>query len=150
MELILWRHADAAEGGPDLERKLTGKGRKQSARVAKWLLARLPSRFIVLASPARRAQETAEALGVPFKTVERLAPGASVEAILAAAEWPSRKKPVLVIGHQPDLGAAAAQLVAGARESWSIKKGGLWWLERRERGGSAEVVVRAVIAPDLL
>jgi phosphohistidine phosphatase len=150
MELILWRHADAAEGEPDLERRLTAKGRKQAARVAKWLLARLPSRFTVLASPARRAQETAEALGVPFKTVPRLAPGASAEAILAAAEWPSHRKPVIVVGHQPDLGAAVAHLAAGARDSWSIKKGGLWWLESRERGDSAEVVVRAVIAPDLL
>jgi phosphohistidine phosphatase len=150
MELILWRHADAAEGEPDLDRKLTGKGRKQAARVAKWLLARLPSRFSVLSSPARRAQETAMALGVPFKTIERLAPGASVEDILAAAEWPTRKTPVLVVGHQPDLGAAAAHLLAGGRGSWSIKKGGLWWLERRARQGADQVVVRAVLGPDLL
>jgi phosphohistidine phosphatase len=150
MELILWRHADAAEGEPDLERRLTAKGRKQAARVAKWLLARLPSRFTVLASPAQRAQESAMALGVPFKTVERLAPGASVEDILAAAGWPAHKKPVLIVGHQPDLGAAAAYLVAGARTSWSIKKGGLWWLESRARQGAEQVVVRAVLAPDLL
>jgi len=150
VEIILWRHADAAEGAPDLERKLTAKGHKQAARVAKWLLARLPSRFTVLASPARRAQETAEALGVPFKTVEKLAPGASVEAILAAAAWPDAKKPVLVVGHQPDLGFAAAFLVSGARAEWSIKKGGLWWLERRERGGEAQVVVRAVLSPEFL
>ncbi|MBI1943913.1 MAG: histidine phosphatase family protein [Betaproteobacteria bacterium] len=150
MELILWRHADAAEGGRDLERKLTAKGRKQAARVAKWLLARLPSRFTVLASPARRAQETAAALGVPFKTVEKLAPGASVEDILAAADWPARSKPVLVVGHQPDLGMAVAYLVAGARTGWSIKKGALWWLEDRARDGEGQVIVRAVLGPDLV
>ena len=150
MELILWRHADAAEGEPDLERKLTAKGRKQAARVARWLLARLPPRFAVLASPARRAQETAEALGVPFKTIEPLAPGAGIEEILGAAGWPDAKKTVILVGHQPDFGRAAAYAVSGARTSWSIKKGGLWWLERRERGGEAQVVVRAVLAPDLL
>ena len=150
MDLILWRHADAAEGEPDLERKLTAKGRKQAVRVAKWLLARLPSRFTVLASPARRAQETAAALGVPFKTIEVLAPGAGIEEIVGAAGWPDAKKPVIVIGHQPDLGRAAAFVVSGARSSWSIKKGGLWWLESRARDGEAQVVVRAVLAPDLL
>jgi phosphohistidine phosphatase len=150
MELILWRHADAVEGEPDLERKLTAKGRKQAARVAKWLLARLPSRYTVLASPARRARETAEALGVPFKTVESLAPGAGIEEILGAAGWPGAKKPVIVVGHQPDFGRAAAYAVSGARTSWTIKKGGLWWLESRERDREAQVVVRAVIAPDLL
>jgi phosphohistidine phosphatase len=150
VELILWRHADAAEGEPDLARKLTAKGRKQAARVAKWLLARLPSRFTVLASPARRAQETAAALGVPFKTVAVLAPGAGIEEILGAAGWPDAKKPVIVVGHQPDLGRAAACAVCGARTSWPIKKGGLWWLESRARDGEPQVVVRAVLAPDLL
>ena len=150
MDLILWRHADAAEGAPDLERKLTAKGRKQAARVARWLLARLPSRFTILASPARRAQETAAALGIPFKTVETLAPGAGIEEILGAAGWPDASKPVIVVGHQPDLGRAVAYVVAGARASWSVKKGGLWWVEARERGGERQVVVRAVLAPNLL
>ena len=150
MDLILWRHAEAGEGGPDLERKLTSKGRKQAARMAEWLQQRLPSKYAVLASPARRTRETAQALGVAFKTVAQLAPGASVEQILAAADWPERKKPVVVVGHQPDLGCAAAFLVSGEGADWSIKKGGLWWLERRLRNGETQLVVRAVMAPDLL
>ncbi len=150
MELILWRHADAAEGEPDLERKLTAKGRKQAARVAKWLLARLPSRFTVLASPARRGQETAAALGAPVKTVAELAPGAGIEEILGAAGWPEGRKPVIIVGHQPDLGRAAAYALSGMRVNCSIKKGGLWWLESRAREGERQVVVRAVLAPDLL
>jgi len=32
----------------------------------------------------------------------------------------------------------------------SIKKGGLWWLTDRVRGEAAQVVVRAVVSPDLL
>ena len=40
MDLILWRHADAAQGGRDLERKLTARGSKQAARMAEWLVAR--------------------------------------------------------------------------------------------------------------
>ncbi len=150
MELILWRHADAAEGTRDLERKLTAKGRKQAARVAGWLVARLPSRYAVIASPARRARETADALGVRYKISERLAPGAAPADILEAAGWPLQKGTVVVIGHQPDLGRLAAVLLAGTEAEWSVKKGGLWWLSNRERDGEAQVVVRAVLSPDLL
>jgi len=57
---------------------------------------------------------------------------------------------VIVVGHQPDLGRVAAVLLAGAVAEWSVKKGGLWWLSNRERAGEAQVVVRAVLAPDLL
>jgi phosphohistidine phosphatase len=150
MDLILWRHADAAEGGRDLERKLTAKGRKQAARMAEWLVARLPSKYAVVASPARRARETADALAVRYKISERLAPGAAPADILEAAGWPSQKGSVIVVGHQPDLGRAAAVLLSGAEAEWSVKKGGLWWLSNREREGEAQVVVRAVLAPEFL
>ena len=144
MELILWRHADAEDGAPDLERRLTKKGRKQAARVAEWLLEHLPDDFVVLASPAARAQETAEALGVKIKTVNELAPGASVKKILQAAGWPDGEGTAIVVGHQPDLGRTVAFLVSGRETEWSLKKGGLWWLAEEP------VEVRAVISPDLL
>ncbi len=150
MDLILWRHADAAEGGRDLERKLTAKGHKQAARISEWLVARLPSRYVVLASPARRARETADALGMKYRIVERLAPGAAPADILEAAGWPGHKGAVVVIGHQPDLGRVAAVLLTGEQAQWSVKKGGLWWLNNREREGESQVVVRAVLSPDLL
>jgi phosphohistidine phosphatase len=149
MDLILWRHADAEEGFPDLARKLTSKGQRQADNVAAWLLQRLPSKFSVLASPAARAQQTAAALGVPVKTIDQLAPGATVAEILRAADWPDRKGPVVVVGHQPDFGRAAAHLI-GAHAELSIKKGGLWWISNRVRDGEQGVVVRAVLAPDLL
>jgi len=150
MELILWRHADAEEGERDLERKLTGKGRKQAARVAQWLQRRLPSKFTVICSPARRARETADALEVRYKISDRLAPGAQVGALVEAAGWPKHKGMVILVGHQPDFGQTAAALVSGKQADWSVKKGGLWWLNSRVRGGEVQVVVRAVIAPDLL
>ena len=150
MDLILWRHAEAEESHPDLARKLTSRGHKHAARVAEWMHQRLPSKFTVLASPAERTRQTALALGVPFKTVAALAPGASVAEILNAAEWPDRKGAVILVGHQPDLGRVAAFLISGAAGDWTIKKGGLWWLTNRVRNDEAQVVVRAVVAPDLL
>jgi len=150
MDLILWRHADAEEGVPDLERKLTPRGRKQAERVAEWLKQRLPARYSLLASPAARAQETAAALGEKVKTVPALAPGAAARQILEAAGWPDRDGTAVVVGHQPDLGRVAAWLVTATQASWSVKKGGLWWISSREREDGNLVVVRAVISPDLL
>lgn len=150
MDLVLWRHADAAPGSPDLDRKLTARGRKQAERVGAWLLARLPARYSVLVSPARRARETADALGVRYKVAERLAPGATPEDILKVSGWPSHKGAVVIVGHQPDLGRAAAYLVSGIDGEWSVKKGGFWWLNNREREGETQVVVRATLAPDLI
>ncbi len=145
MDLILWRHAEAEEGGADLERQLTAKGRKQAERVAQWLLQRLPGKFVVVASPAARAQLTAEALGVKFRTAKSLAPGAQVKDILEAANWPDHKGAVVLVGHQPDLGHAAAYLVSGQDSDWRIKKGGFWWVSNKN-----ELIVRAVVSPDLL
>ena len=150
MDLILWRHAEAEEGGPDLERKLTSRGQKHAARVADWLLQRLPSKFAVVSSPARRARQTADALGVDHKTTQKLAPDATVGEVIDAASWPARKGALVLVGHQPLFGRVAAYLVSGQEEEWTIKKGGLWWLAYRERDDEPQVVVRAVVAPDLL
>ena len=57
---------------------------------------------------------------------------------------------MLVVGHQPTLGEVAALLLSGKEASWSIKKGALWWLTRRERFGAAQTVLRAVVPPGLV
>jgi phosphohistidine phosphatase len=150
MDLILWRNGEAEEHEDDLRRRLSTKGRKQVARAAEWLLLRLPARFTLIASPALRAHQTAQALGTPIKVEQSLAPGAAPQAIIAAAGWPEAKGAVVVVAHQPDLGRALAQLVAGGQNPWSIKKGAFWWISNRVRDGDAQVVVRAVVSPDLL
>ena len=148
MELILWRHADAEPGVDDLERKLTAKGRKQAARVAGWLHAHLPAKFTVYSSPAKRALQTAKALDTSVTTSELLAPDKSAADILRAVDWPNRKGEVIVVvGHQPTLGRVVARLLGGNGEL-SIQKGALWWIEARDKDGSAGVRVRAMIAPD--
>ena len=161
MDLILWRHAEAeelAEGIDDPARGLTAKGQRNARRVAEWLNRFLPATSKVLVSPALRAQQTAEALGRRFKTVEALAPEGSVEGLLAAVRWPDAREPALVIGHQPTLGLTAAYLMTGPRlpggsadgqmQPWSVKKGGVWWLRHRPREDRCEVVLVAVRTPE--
>ena len=150
MDLILWRHAEAEPGEPDLGRRLTAKGLKQAERVAAWLDHRLPETCRILVSPADRAQQTALALGRKFKTIDDLAPGASAAAVLAAANWPDAREPVLVVGHQPTLGQVAAHIMTGEEAEWSFRKSAVWWLSNRERGGADSIVLRAVIGPDFV
>lgn len=150
MDLILWRHAEAEEGMPDLERKLTKRGLKDAQCVAKWLAPHLPENFRILASPAVRTRQTAETLQLPFTILEALVPGATVADILNTAGWPDNESAVIVVGHQPVLGRVAAWLLAGVEADWSIKKADIWWMNYRIRGGEHQTVLRAVISPDLL
>jgi len=150
MDLILWRHCEAEAGEPDLGRRLTSKGLKQAERMAEWLERHLPDTCRILVSPADRAQQTAAALPRKFKTVPELAPGASVGAVLAAANWPDSREPVMIVGHQPTLGMVASFLLSGEEAYWSVRKGAVWWLSNRVRDSGAAVVLKTVIGPDFL
>src|SRR5262245_20550711 len=148
MELILWRHAEAEDGVPDGERALTKKGRKQAA--AAWLKPHLPKQARILASPATRAQQIATALELAFVTTREIGVGAAAGDVLKAAGWPDAGGTVVVVGHQPTLGRVAAVLLAGAEADWSTKQGAFCGFARRVRDGNGQVVVKAVIGPDLL
>jgi phosphohistidine phosphatase len=139
MDLILWRHADAEDGVDDMARRLTPKGHKQAGAMAKWMRGHLPKDYTLLASPAVRAQETAGALGAKIVSDITLAPGATVADIINAAQRYTGL--VIIVGHQPDLGAAAAKL-AGASGEWHIDKGAIVWFA----GGR----LRAMLSADLL
>jgi phosphohistidine phosphatase len=151
MELILWRHAESDEGEVDLSRRLSAKGLKQASWMAAWLQQRLPSKFTVVSSPAQSAQQTAAALGVAPRVSERVGPGATVFDVLEFVDWPNRRGSVtIVVGHQPTLGRVAAYLLTQTPADLSIRKGGLWWLARRDKDGKTNVLVRAVVSPDIL
>ncbi len=148
MDLILWRHADAedARGGDDLGRALTPLGRDQAERMAAWLAPRLPAAVRIVASPARRCQQTVAALGRPATLEDALAPGASAEALLASAGWPDAPDAVLVVGHQPTLGEAAALALGEPGGGRSMAKGSLCWLRRG--AGSARAELHVLRSPD--
>jgi len=147
MDLILWRHAEAEDGLPDMQRQLTAKGEKQAEKMSAFLReGRLPKNARILVSPSLRTQQTARALTKHFETVPEIGPGAGPETVLKAAGWPEGEGSVLVVGHQPYLGEIAALLLADRAESFSIKKGAVWWLEYRDRQTS----LRLAISPDFL
>jgi len=109
--IILFRHGVAEprqEGAEDAQRRLTDDGRDKTTQAAHGLVRLLPSIGRILSSPYTRCVETArilrDALGgeVPLDLVESLAPGASVDALLAHIR-PLAASEIVVIGHEPDL-----------------------------------------------
>ncbi|MDD2720607.1 MAG: histidine phosphatase family protein [Gallionella sp.] len=146
MDLILWRHAEAEEGTDDLARNLTAKGRQQAESAAAFLRRHLPAETRILVSPAVRTKQTASALTERYTLTPAIAPDASVHAVLKSVRWPDAEGTVLVVGHQPTLGAVAASILGSGHESLRIKKGALWWLSRRP--GSTEPTVKLIISPE--
>ena len=153
MDLILWRHADAEdwqEGCDDLARPLTARGLKQASRISGWLDRNLPEGTRIICSPALRCRQTADALGRKYKVRDALSPGASVADLLETSGWPEARYPVLLVGHQPALGAMVAQLLGMPEAACAIRKGAVWWLRQRMREGQAQTVLLAVTCPERL
>lgn len=153
MELILWRHAeahDAKEGQDDLERALTPRGEKQAARMSAWLERQLPQGLRVVSSPARRTEQTAQALGRKYKLRAELLPDGTPTELLELVQWDKGNGAVLVVGHQPLLGQTAAHLLGLGQEACSIRKGAVWWLRRRQRLEHNQTVLMAVMCPEFL
>jgi len=113
---MLWilRHARAADGQPDAARPLTERGREQARAVGAGLAALGVRLDACLASPRVRAQETAqlvcEPLGVPVHEARELGGGPFDPRALAAGFGDD----VLLVGHNPDVAQAIADLT-GAR-----------------------------------
>jgi phosphohistidine phosphatase SixA len=112
VRLYLVRHAEAAAGDPDELRTLTRAGRERARELGARLARERPPLDAVLSSPLLRARETAAAIGratgLPAEVDERLAPGASADAVRAAIA--GRGDRVVVVGHHPDCSEIAAEL----------------------------------------
>jgi phosphohistidine phosphatase len=157
MDLVVWRHAEAYDladndtsTASDLLRELTPRGTKQAARMAAWLDRQLPDGTKVYCSPAVRAEQTAKALQRKYKIRTELSPDATVAQLLEVAQWPHSDSPVLLIGHQPSLGAVVAQLLGLQAQSCSLKKGAVWWLRSRQREAHQQTVLITVQTPEYL
>jgi phosphohistidine phosphatase len=127
---VIWflRHGDADDSSPDFERRLTGKGERQSRDAGAALAALGVELELCLASPRVRALETArlacEPLGVEV-TIDEALTGGRFDPLQLAAGLDH----VLLVGHEPDFSDAIAELTGGRVD---IKKGGLAGVEDGE------------------
>lgn len=129
---MLWllRHGDAEDGSPDSERALTEKGREQARAVGAALKALGVELDACLASPKRRAADTAriaceELGGVEAELEPKLSGGPFDPEALAAGLGDE----VLLVGHDPDFSMAIHSLT-GAQVR--MKKGGLAGIQKGE------------------
>ena len=158
MDLILWRHAEAEDlpdelqqqVAADMARSLTARGEKQAMRMAAWLDRQLPEGARIFVSPARRCEQTVLALGRKYRLRPELAPDSTVAQLLEMVQWPHGRSPILVVGHQPVLGQAIAQLLGLQASECAMKKGAIWWLRSRDRDGQEQSVVVTVQSPEVL
>lgn len=150
MELILWRHAEAADGQIDLSRPLTKHGLQQANVMAEWLKPQLPKDIDILVSPALRTLQTVEALNLPYTILPTLQPGADASEIIQQIKWPQIEKNILLVGHQPWLGMLASLMITGQVQMWSVKKGAVWWISSRVRDNVPQTLLKLSIAPDML
>jgi len=122
--LILMRHAKAAAPEADqrdYDRPLAPRGHRSAAALGDWLRAQghVPQRALV--SGARRTQQTFEGLGLTDTNLTLLpelyhaAPGGYLTALRGRSE-----ESLLLIGHNPAIGALADSLLGGARVPASL------------------------------
>jgi len=138
MNLYLFRHGIAVERGlpeyeDDSQRPLTPKGAARIHKIAQ-SMKRMGVKFdLVLASPYMRAQQTAQIVASFYdiekrlKLSENLLPTATPAALIGEMhEFYADALSVLVVGHEPFLGALAGTLLAGDETlALTFKKGGL-------------------------
>ena len=113
--LLLLRHAKAGLGAPDRERRLTGRGRRQSAAAGRYLATEGLLPDLVLCSDARRTRETLDGLALEEGAAVRFTPDLydghvpELVALVRGIEDDSVSR-VLVIGHNPTISDAGRYL----------------------------------------
>jgi phosphohistidine phosphatase len=135
MDLFLLRHADAnTDATSDGERRLSEKGISQAKKVGRFIKEHDLHPDLILASPLRRAQETAqivaEQIGGELMTEKWLASGMQPETALDELRGFERFESVMIVGHEPDFSRLVAHLIGlPDNEQIRIRKASLTHLE---------------------
>jgi phosphohistidine phosphatase len=154
VDIWLLRHAaaeDRSGSGRDADRALTSDGRNRAREVARGLAALEPGIERVVTSPYVRARQTAEpaaaalGLGREISESRALEPERDPEEILR--ELAADPRDVLLVGHQPHLGALLGLLVGGKGVEIPMKKASI---ARIELTGRWAGTLKAYLPPRVL
>lgn len=122
MKLAIMRHGPAEDGSPtmhDGDRALTPEGRVRVRLAAAALAAEAEGPLTIVSSPLVRALQTAEIVASRCEVESRgglilvrrgLSPGANVLDLLSQLRTERRKR-VLLVGHEPSVGAVVSELL---------------------------------------
>ena len=162
MKAFLIRHSHALADSDDARRVLSAQGREMTGQVASFLKSSgaVSSVCAVWYSPLARARETAELLikelGLDVLMIE--APGLlpTDDPAAVADRLDNASDPVMIVGHEPQLGALATTLVRGKTKPvvFEFKKTAVLALERtggrHKKSGRSCWRVRWFFSPELL
>ncbi len=133
MDIYLWRHGQAegqALSGRDADRRLVLQGVAEVRNVAQTVLSRGSAPQKIFTSPYRRAIETAQILHDILKCakgvdlMEELASGAFFENVYKALESKGAlSQSIILVGHMPDLGNIAENLLKDSQERITLSTG---------------------------
>lgn len=110
--LLILRHAKSSWGDPalaDIDRPLNKRGKRDAPRMGRLLRSEDLVPDLILASPARRAQKTAEAVADESGYAGEIAtqpdfyPGDPEAYLQALRALPDEYQRVMVVGHNPGL-----------------------------------------------
>ena len=122
-ELLLLRHGHAVPHGsvrPDFDRPLDERGTADTVWMARWAVDSGVVPDLVVASPARRARETAEGFcreaglsGEAIRWRERIYDAHVSGLLQVLAESPAEFRRVMLVGHNPGFEELAGLLAHG-------------------------------------
>ncbi|MBW0000959.1 MAG: phosphohistidine phosphatase SixA [Verrucomicrobia bacterium] len=126
-QLYIVRHADAEPTKTtDAERRLTPKGERQAAKIGRFCAEQELDVGPIFSSPLVRAVQTAEFLAKPLatevKTSRDLASGMTPGRLRAFLREHQSCDSLLIVGHEPDLSRAVADLLGCEPERVRVKK----------------------------
>jgi phosphohistidine phosphatase len=136
-ELYVVRHADAEPmKTTDEERCLTPKGERQAVKIGRFCAEQKLDVGPIFSSPLIRAVQTAEILAKPLgaevKTRRELASGMTPGQLRAFLRGNRSCDSLLIVGHEPDLSRAVADLLGCAPDRLRVKKATLLRLSFEE------------------
>ncbi len=130
MAIFILRHGQAeAQITSDDARRLTNKGRNDTARIVQERIADMPL-VQIWASPLVRAQQTAEIAlsyfpGLKIQTTDLLVPEANPQVLMnwlgeLNAQFIGTDRSLLLVSHQPLVGIVVNQLCATANGFYAL------------------------------
>jgi phosphohistidine phosphatase len=120
--LLLLRHAKSSWETPelaDVDRPLAPRGKEAAPRLARLMAKKGWRPDLVLCSQAERVRETWQLMapvlgeGIPCKTLRTIYLGAPSQLLATLRRADKEAKTLMLIGHNPGLGALAASLSGG-------------------------------------
>jgi phosphohistidine phosphatase len=158
MDIYFLRHASAGQYSPgsnDDKRPLDKTGEQQSHDVGRALAALDPELDVIISSPLTRAMQSAEivAMEIGYKdkivTDAALRPEASYEAFDGLLARYTKKKAIMLVGHNPSMTQLLIRMLSGSDAAGFIdfKKGAV---AKVEKDGSGPAVLKWCLTPKVI